>query len=79
MIAIETINEEGKAEISLNPGGVKIKNSTVGYFIAQDADEVRRVLLYCKACHENVQNLNYIVKCKCSMMQEKSKCKFKSS
>ena len=30
IIAIETMNEDGKAEISLNPGGVKIKNSTVG-------------------------------------------------
>ena len=24
------------------------------YFIAQDAEEVKRVTLYCKACHEQV-------------------------
>ena len=33
MIAIETINEEGKPEILLSPGQLKIKNSTTGYFV----------------------------------------------
>ena len=66
LIAIESTNEDGKPEISLNPGATKLKSSTVGYrfltfsqvifghyskcryFIAQDADEVRRVLVFCK-------------------------------
>ena len=31
LIAIESTNEDGKPEISLNPGATKLKSSTVGY------------------------------------------------
>ena len=48
MIAIETGTEEGKPVIAIAPQGVKIKSGTVGYFIAQDAEEVRRVTVFCK-------------------------------
>lgn len=34
--------------IAIAPQGVQIKTGTVGYFIAQDAEEVRRVTVFCK-------------------------------
>ena len=65
IIAIETKSEDGTPEIAINPQKVKIKNATVGYviclylyhllamfryFIAQDAEEVKRVVVFCKVC-----------------------------
>merc|ERR1719477_372537 len=52
-------------KISINPRGSKIPANTVGFFIAQSAEEVKRAWYYCKACHEDVKNENQIKKCKC--------------
>ena len=44
------IGPEGAVEtkIEINPRGVKIKANTVGFFIANDAEEVRRANTFCK-------------------------------
>merc|ERR1719216_624447 len=52
MLAIETksdVAKEGSVEtkIEINPRGVKIKANTVGFFIANDAEKVRRANTFC--------------------------------
>ena len=37
-----------ETKIEINPRGVKIKANTVGFFIANDAEEVRRANTFCK-------------------------------
>ncbi|XP_023340512.1 calcium-activated potassium channel slowpoke [Eurytemora carolleeae] len=49
----------------INPRGVKIVANTVGFFIANDAEEVRRANAFCKACHEGTEDEMQIRKCKC--------------
>jgi len=71
LLAIEVKNEEGNDnKISINPRGTKLPSNTVGFFIAQSAEEVKRAWFYCKACHEDIKDENLIKKCKCK------NCKF---
>ena len=43
LLAIEVKNEEGNDnKISINPRGTKLPSNTVGFFIAQSAEEVKR-------------------------------------
>merc|ERR1712203_635854 len=66
MLAIETKSDVAKeTKIMINPRGVKIVANTVGFFIANDAEEVRRANAFCKACHEDIKDPNLIRKCKC--------------
>ncbi|XP_034244789.1 calcium-activated potassium channel slowpoke isoform X7 [Thrips palmi] len=66
LLAIELKGEDGQdSKISINPRGAKIAANTQGFFIAQSADEVKRVWFYCKACHENIRDETLIKKCKC--------------
>jgi len=66
MLAIETKSDVAKeTKIEINPRGVKIVANTVGFFIANDAEEVRRANAFCKACHEDIKDPNMIRKCKC--------------
>jgi len=66
LLAIETKCEEGgSGKIMINPRGMKIIANTVGFFIANDAEEVRRANAFCKACHEDVTDEQMIRKCKC--------------
>merc|ERR1719400_1040616 len=71
LLAIEMKNEDGvmkggkSTKILINPRGVKIVSNTVGFFIANDAEEVRRANAFCKACHEDIKDPNLIRKCKC--------------
>lgn len=66
LLAIETKCEQDKeSKIMINPRGVKIVPNTVGFFIANDAEEVRRANAFCKACHEEVTDETNIRKCKC--------------
>jgi potassium large conductance calcium-activated channel subfamily M alpha protein 1 len=66
LLAIEVKPDEGgDSKISINPRGAKIPANTVGFFIAQSAEEVKRAWFYCKACHEDVKDENQIKKCKC--------------
>jgi potassium large conductance calcium-activated channel subfamily M alpha member 1 len=45
LLAIEIKGEDGNdSKISINPRGVKIQASTQGFFIAQSADEVKRLV-----------------------------------
>ena len=37
-----------ESKIMINPRGVKIVANTVGFFIANDAEEVRRANAFCK-------------------------------
>ncbi|XP_035703208.1 calcium-activated potassium channel slowpoke isoform X5 [Folsomia candida] len=79
LLAMETKSEEGgDAKIQINPRIGKIQANTVGFFIAQSADEVKRAWFYCKACHDHVTDETLIKKCKCKnyigmllMMQNK--------
>merc|ERR1712168_836562 len=54
-----------ETKIMINPRGVKIVANTVGFFIANDAEEVRRANTFCKACHDEIKDINLIRKCKC--------------
>jgi len=70
LLAIETKSDTGpdgsvETKIEINPRGVKIKANTVGFFIANDAEEVRRASVFCKACHDEISDINLIRKCKC--------------
>jgi len=66
LLAIEVKSDDGgDSKISINPRGAKIPANTVGFFIAQSAEEVKRAWFYCKACHEDVKDENQIKKCKC--------------
>merc|ERR1719249_147133 len=70
LLAIETKSDTGpegavETKIEINPRGVKIKANTVGFFIANDAEEVRRANTFCKACHDEIIDINLIRKCKC--------------
>jgi len=70
LLAIETKSDTGpegavETKIEINPRGVKIKANTVGFFIANDAEEVRRANTFCKACHDEIKDINLIRKCKC--------------
>merc|ERR1719158_1162690 len=66
LLAIEVKSDEGNDnKISINPRGTKLPSNTVGFFIAQSAEEVKRAWFYCKACHEDIKDENLIKKCKC--------------
>jgi len=66
LLAIEVKPEDGgDPKISINPRRSKLPTNTVGFFIAQSAEEVKRAWFYCKACHEDVKDENLIKKCKC--------------
>jgi len=66
LLAVEVRPDDGgDTKISINPRGSKIPANTVGFFIAQSAEEVKRAWHYCKACHEDIKNENQIKKCKC--------------
>lgn len=48
LLAIEVKNEEGTdSKIAINPKATKIQPNTQGFFIAQSADEVKRLVLCC--------------------------------
>merc|ERR1719357_2138487 len=66
LLAIEVKSDDGTDnKISINPRGTKLPSNTVGFFIAQSAEEVKRAWFYCKACHEDIKDENLIKKCKC--------------
>ncbi|XP_035205045.1 calcium-activated potassium channel slowpoke-like [Stegodyphus dumicola] len=67
LLAIEITHDDGlDSKISINPKSqVKLTPDTQGFFIAQSADEVKRVWYYCKNCHEDVKDEKQIKKCKC--------------
>jgi len=69
LLAIELRPEDGTdRKISINPRGVKISANTVGFFIAQSAEEVKRAWFFCKACHEDIKDEKEIKKCKCKVL-----------
>ncbi|KAE8591429.1 hypothetical protein XENTR_v10018444 [Xenopus tropicalis] len=69
MIAIEFKSEKGESRIIINPGNhVKIKEGTLGFFIASDAKEVKRAFFYCKACHDDITDPKRIKKCACKRL-----------
>jgi len=66
LLAIEVKPDDGgDPKISINPRRSKLPTNTVGFFIAQSAEEVKRAWFYCKACHEDVKDEILIKKCKC--------------
>ncbi|KAM8923757.1 calcium-activated potassium channel subunit alpha-1 isoform 1-T1 [Pelodytes ibericus] len=69
MIAIEYKSEKGESRIIINPGNhVKLKEGTLGFFIASDAKEVKRAYFYCKACHDDITDPKRIKKCACKRL-----------
>ncbi|XP_077310124.1 calcium-activated potassium channel subunit alpha-1 isoform X6 [Lithobates pipiens] len=76
MIAIEYKSEKGESRsrkrIIINPGNhVKLKEGTLGFFIASDAKEVKRAFFYCKACHDDITDPKRIKKCACKRPTKK--------
>ncbi|KAM8923759.1 calcium-activated potassium channel subunit alpha-1 isoform 3-T3 [Pelodytes ibericus] len=72
MIAIEYKSEKGESRIIINPGNhVKLKEGTLGFFIASDAKEVKRAYFYCKACHDDITDPKRIKKCACKRPTKK--------
>ncbi|XP_059097030.1 calcium-activated potassium channel slowpoke-like [Tigriopus californicus] len=66
LLSIEVKADDGNDnKISINPRGTKLPSNTVGFFIAQSAEEVKRAWFYCKACHEDIKDESMIKKCKC--------------
>ncbi|CAL1293388.1 unnamed protein product [Larinioides sclopetarius] len=67
LLAIEITSDDGSdSKISINPKSqTKLTPDTQGFFIAQSADEVKRVWYYCKNCHEDIRDEKQIKKCKC--------------
>ena len=50
LLAIEVKSDEGNdSKISINPRGTKLPSNTVGFFIAQSAEEVKRYFDYAAA------------------------------
>merc|ERR1719193_3036966 len=73
LLAIEVKPEDGSdTKISINPRRSKVPANTIGFFIAQSAEEVKRAWFYCKACHEDVKDENLIKKCKCKHLANKT-------
>ncbi|KAM8923758.1 calcium-activated potassium channel subunit alpha-1 isoform 2-T2 [Pelodytes ibericus] len=71
MIAIEYKSEKGESRIIINPGNhVKLKEGTLGFFIASDAKEVKRAYFYCKACHDDITDPKRIKKCACKRLED---------
>ncbi|XP_053306470.1 calcium-activated potassium channel subunit alpha-1 isoform X14 [Spea bombifrons] len=71
MIAIEYKSEKGESRIIINPGNhLKIKEGTLGFFIASDAKEVKRAYFYCKACHDDITDPKRIKKCACKRLED---------
>ena len=62
LLAIEVKAEDGNDnKISINPRGTKLPSNTVGFFIAQSAEEVKRYdhFIWCKLDFENfIQNIS---------------------
>ncbi|XP_071036204.1 calcium-activated potassium channel slowpoke-like isoform X1 [Parasteatoda tepidariorum] len=75
LLAIEITHDDGSdSKISINPKSqTKLTPDTQGFFIAQSADEVKRVWYYCKNCHEDVRDEKQIKKCKCKYPASKFK------
>jgi len=67
LLAIEVKATDGGSDtkISINPQSSKMPANTVGFFIAQSAEEVKRAWFFCKSCHDDVKDENLIKKCKC--------------
>merc|ERR1719317_795870 len=69
LLALEVRPDDGgDTKISINPRGSKISANTVGFFIAQSAEEVKRAWFFCKACHEDIKDEKEIKKCKCKVL-----------
>merc|ERR1719507_2831834 len=73
LLAIEVKPDDGSdTKISINPRRSKVPANTIGFFIAQSAEEVKRAWFYCKACHEDVKDETVIRKCKCKHLSSKT-------
>ncbi|XP_056291175.1 calcium-activated potassium channel subunit alpha-1-like isoform X4 [Pseudoliparis swirei] len=69
LIAIKS--EQSESSILINPGNhVKLKEGTLGFFIASDAKEVKRAFFYCKACHDDITDAKRIKKCGCKRLED---------
>nr|AWJ68271.1 putative large conductance calcium-activated potassium channel BKKCa 1 [Hirudo verbana] len=68
LIAVESRGSQDThdSSISINPGhGVIIDHTTQGFFFAESADDVKRVLNYCTSCHGDVADMKLVKKCRC--------------
>uniref|UniRef100_A0A3B3S7E5 BK channel n=1 Tax=Paramormyrops kingsleyae TaxID=1676925 RepID=A0A3B3S7E5_9TELE len=73
LLAIEYKNDQGESRIIINPGNqLKLIDGTLGFFIANDAKEVKRAFFYCKACHDDITDLKRIKKCGCKRGDEEA-------
>ncbi|XP_048842609.1 calcium-activated potassium channel subunit alpha-1-like isoform X17 [Brienomyrus brachyistius] len=73
LLAVEYKNDQGESRIIINPGNhLKLIDGTLGFFIANDAKEVKRAFFYCKACHDDITDLKRIKKCGCKRGDEEA-------
>jgi len=71
-IEVKPSDAAGDPKICINPRMSRLPPNTVGFFVAQSAEEVKRAWFYCKSCHESVQDENLIKKCKCKHLAGKA-------
>ncbi|RWS12446.1 calcium-activated potassium channel slowpoke-like isoform X10 [Dinothrombium tinctorium] len=65
LVAIYVDSQEGR-KIEINPKPFfKIKLGTEGFFIAHSLEDVKRVSVYCKTCHEDIFDPKLIKNCSC--------------
>ncbi|XP_067876689.1 calcium-activated potassium channel subunit alpha-1a isoform X4 [Heterodontus francisci] len=73
LLAIEYKSDTRESSILINPGNhIKIHEGTLGFFIANDAKEVKRAFFYCKACHDDITDTKRIKKCGCKRLQDEN-------
>ncbi|XP_048186487.1 potassium channel subfamily U member 1 [Perognathus longimembris pacificus] len=68
LIAIEyrSTFRSGYCGLILNPPAqIKLLKNTLGFFIAESLNEVKRAFFYCSSCHRDVYTPELITKCGC--------------
>ncbi|KAL1772872.1 potassium channel subfamily U member 1 [Sigmodon hispidus] len=54
------------------PAQVKLNKDTLGFFIAESSQDVKRAFFYCSHCHSDVHSPELIEKCGCKNKNEES-------
>ncbi|KAL7840003.1 hypothetical protein SRHO_G00266610 [Serrasalmus rhombeus] len=67
LIGIEYQSGDDDLSVLVNPPStIKIKNRTLGFFIASDAAHAKRASFYCFSCHSDIKDLTKMRPCTCN-------------
>ncbi|XP_036454958.1 calcium-activated potassium channel subunit alpha-1-like [Colossoma macropomum] len=67
LIGIEYQNGDDDLSVLVNPpSSIKIKNRTLGFFIASNAAHAKRASLYCLRCHSDIKDPTKMRPCTCN-------------